>query len=148
MGNTVTKLSKSVQSADDVSLAANRDHLGWCIRLRGGETCLTFVANERTFHAWLRLSMSLSATGVVIAQMSRIQQAVHPAREHEIKYYVLGVPQAVTCQLLAMFIIFVGACRFFKHESAIKRGQAHVGGWEVLLTAGLILAVRRKAIDL
>jgi uncharacterized membrane protein YidH (DUF202 family) len=117
-------------------------------RSRDGETCLTCIANERTFHAWLRLSMSLSATGVVIAQMSKIQHAIHPDRKHEIKYYVLGVPQAAVCQLLAMVIIVIGACRFFKQEHAIKRGQAHSGGWEVLMTAGLILAVRWRTMEI
>lgn len=92
--------------------------------------------------------MALSAMGVIIAQMSRIQHAVHPHRKHDFKYLVLGVPQASVCQLLATLVIVVAALRFFKHERAIKRGQAHVGGWDLMLIAGVLLAVRTEAIDL
>ena len=79
--------------------------------------------------------------GVVIAQMSRIQRTVHPIREHEIKYYVLGVPQAAICQVIAIIVMAVAVFRFFKHERAIKRGKAHVGGWDLLFTGALIMLV-------
>ncbi len=149
MPNVLNKLGTAVQLAEDVPLEANRDHLGQCEVYRSRDTSLTPAANERTFHAWLRLSMGLSAMGVVIAQMSRIQHAVHPEpRKHPLKYYVLGVPQAAICQLLAIFVIVVAAIRFFKHERAIKQGRAHVGGWELMVTAGLILLVRRAILRL
>jgi uncharacterized membrane protein YidH (DUF202 family) len=87
--------------------------------------------------------MGLSVTGIVIAQMSQIQRAVHPGpRKHDFKFYILGVPQAAVCQLLAISIVVIAAFRFFKHERAIKNGQAHVGGWELLMAGGMVLLVR------
>ena len=149
MRNILTKLSRAVQLAEDVPLEANRDHLGPHIPFRSGDTSLMSAANERTFHAWLRLSMGISAMGVVIAQMSQIQHVIHPdPRLHPLKNYVLGVPQAAICHLLAIFVIVVAALRFFKHERAIKQGRAHVGGWELMVTAGLILLVRRAFLEL
>ena len=147
MRNILTNVSKAIQLAQDVPLEANRDHLGTHIPFRSSDTLLSPAANERTFNAWLRLSMGLSAMGVVIAQMSRIQHVIRPdPRKHLLKNYVLGVPQAVICHLLAIFVIVVAALRFFKHERAITQGRAHVGGWELMVTAGLILAVRRPTL--
>ena len=86
--------------------------------------------------------MGLSATGVLIAQMHRIQVSVHPNREHQIRNYILGAPQAAICQGLAILIIVIAAARFFKHERAIKNGEAHVGGWELMIAGGIVFAVR------
>lgn len=85
-------------------------------------------ANERTFHAWLRFSLSLSSTGVVIAQMSQIQRTIHPDREREWKYYILGIPQGCICQGIAIIFVAIGAARFFKQEQAIMSGRARING--------------------
>lgn len=66
--------------------------------------------------------------GVVIAQMSKIQHTVHPERKHEIKYNVLGTPQAAVCQCIAVAIILVGAYRFFKQQDAMLHGAARIHG--------------------
>ena len=79
-------------------------------------------------HAYVRLSISFSAMGVVIAQMSRIQHTVHPERKHEFKYKVLGIPQAAVCQGIAIAVVFVGAYRFFKQEYAMLHGHARING--------------------
>jgi uncharacterized membrane protein YidH (DUF202 family) len=104
-------------------------------------TRLTLVANETTFLTWFRFSMSLSSIGVVIAQTARIQHIVHPEREHEIKYSVLGVPQAAACQGAAIVVILIGAYRFFRQEKAMIRRKARIGGWELHLFFAVILAM-------
>ena len=99
------------------------------------------TANERTFHAWLRFSMSLSSTGVVIAHMSQIQCTVHPNREREWKYYILGVPQGCICQGVAIIFVAIGAVRFFKQEQVMMRGRVRTNGWELWLAVGFLFVV-------
>lgn len=79
--------------------------------------------------------------GLLIAQMSRIQHAVHPEREHDFKYNVLGIPQAALCQVMAVIIVCVGAYRFFKQEQVMLDGGARIKGWDLYAVIGLVLSV-------
>lgn len=123
-----------------------RDHTGKTGNLQiAGRTdhdSLTLVpANETTFLSWLRFSMSLSSTGVIIAQMSQVQRAVHPDRERQWKYYILGVPQGCICQGVAILFVVIGALRFFRSEQALLRGRARTNGWDLWLAVCLLFVV-------
>ena len=126
MPKLLRRFREATSLAHAIPLTASRDHL----------------ANERTFHAWLRFSMSLSTTGVVLAQMSQIQRAVHPSREREFKYFVLGAPQACICQAAAIVVLLMGFIRFWKQERAMLNGFVRVSGWELWVAFGLLLLVR------
>ncbi|KAL2444623.1 hypothetical protein ABEF95_017121 [Exophiala dermatitidis] len=97
--------------------AANRDHL----------------SNEQTFLAWLSLADGMAILGVVVAQVSRIQQVLRPYEEDSIRYLLLGKPQACLCYGTACLILLIGAYRFFQQQHAINRGFAVVGGYDVPL---------------
>lgn len=73
--------------------------------------------------------------------MSQIQRTVHPDREREWKYYILGVPQGCICQGIAIIFVAIGAARFFKQEQAIMSGRARINGWELWLAVGLLVVV-------
>jgi uncharacterized membrane protein YidH (DUF202 family) len=146
--NTVRKFNNELGLSRLVSRQTNQDHLGGHThrpaRLCDALKLTHLTANENTFHTYMRVAMTLSAMGILIAQMSRIQHILHqdePPRKHEFKYAILGVPQAAVCQCLAAVVIVVAAFRFFKQEAAIEEGRIWTGGWEVNLIVGAILVV-------
>ncbi|KAF3001974.1 hypothetical protein E8E13_007609 [Curvularia kusanoi] len=108
------------------------------------------LALERTFLGYLRTSLILVMTGVIIAQLFRIQHSMSP--DPQIGFYVVGEPLSVVFIGMAIFVLLVGAIRFLRLQNALVRGKALVGGWEVfaimamsalllVATFALILAV-------
>ncbi|KAF2217411.1 hypothetical protein CERZMDRAFT_12151, partial [Cercospora zeae-maydis SCOH1-5] len=69
--------------------------------------CRDHLANERTFLGYLRTSVSLSMTGVVVAQLWRLQHAPHP--DPVFGYFVLSIPIALLLQFAAMIVVLLGA---------------------------------------
>ena len=98
------------------------------------------LANERTFLAWLRTSMALSMTGIFTTQIFVVQS--HDDPHTSLSFFVLGIPLSSICQAAALVSVVAGACRFWRHQSAMTNGRACSGGWEVLLVGGLITMVR------
>src|SRR5690242_20410966 len=78
-------------------------------------------------------------TGVIIAQLFRIQRAQHP--NPEIGFYVVGVPLSVAFIGMAIFVVLVGAIRFWRLQNALVRGKALAGGWELSVIVGMIALV-------
>ncbi|KAF3046501.1 hypothetical protein E8E12_010323 [Didymella heteroderae] len=93
------------------------------------------LALERTFLGYLRTSLILVMTGVIIAQLFRIQRALHP--NPTIGFYVIGKPLSVTFIGMAIFVLLVGAIRFWRLQDALVRGKALAGGWEVFVIMAL-----------
>ena len=106
-----------------VEARARRDHL----------------ANERTFLGWFRNSMALSMLGIFCAQLFTLQPA-HPP-DMKLSFLVLGVPLGSVCQAAALANILVGAYRFWRLQSALVKGKACSGGWEILFIGGLTALV-------
>ncbi|KAK7540788.1 uncharacterized protein J3D65DRAFT_253531 [Phyllosticta citribraziliensis] len=89
------------------------------------------LALERTFLGYLRTSIALSMTGVILAQLFRLQHSLHP--DAHLGFYVLGIPLASTFIACAIAVALLGAFRFWRQQSAIVRGKVLAGGWEVLV---------------
>lgn len=125
----------------EIPLVENRDHL--CMKLNPlyAFRLNSVSANEQTFLTWLSLADGISLLGIVIAQVSRIQRVVHADQENTLCYLLLGTPQACLCQLIAVFILLVGAFRFLRQQNAIAQGYARIGGWELHSVWILILLV-------
>lgn len=70
-------------------------------------------------------------TGAIIAQLFRIQHAENP--NPDIGFYVIGEPLSVAFISMAIFVLLVGAIRFWRLQNALVRGKALAGGWEVFL---------------
>ncbi|KAB8304180.1 hypothetical protein EYC80_003599 [Monilinia laxa] len=99
-------------------------------------TCRDHLALERTFLAYLRTSLTLSMLGVSIAQLFRLQHSPTPNRL--IGFFVLGKPLACICQVAAITTLLIGAIRSWRHQNAIVRGKALLGGFDVIVIgAGL-----------
>jgi uncharacterized membrane protein YidH (DUF202 family) len=103
------------------------------------QACRDHLANERTFLSWLRTSLALSMMGVFTTQLFILQS---PRLPHmNLSFFVLGVPLGSLCQAAALVNIITGAYRFWRHQSAMIKGEACAGGWEILLIGILIILV-------
>ncbi|KAF2442177.1 hypothetical protein P171DRAFT_523047 [Karstenula rhodostoma CBS 690.94] len=106
-----------------ISEGAHRDHL----------------ALERTFLGYLRTSLALAITGVITAQLFRLQHTATP--NPRIGFFVLGVPLAAAFIALGMLVLVVGAVRFWRQQRALVRGRVWAGGWEIVGVMGVSLAI-------
>ncbi|KAH7408339.1 hypothetical protein DE146DRAFT_371341 [Phaeosphaeria sp. MPI-PUGE-AT-0046c] len=89
------------------------------------------LALERTFLGYLRTSLIFVMTGVLTAQLFRLQHVANP--NAHFGFYVVGRPLSIMFIGMAIVVVLVGAYRFWKLQNALNRGKAHTGGWEVLL---------------
>lgn len=95
---------------------------------------MRYVALERTFLGYLRTSLILVMTGVLIAQLFRLQRTANP--NPDFGFYVIGLPLSITFIGLAIVVLLIGATRFWRLQSALIRGKTLTGGWEVLTVMG------------
>ncbi|KAL5121319.1 hypothetical protein ACEQ8H_000787 [Pleosporales sp. CAS-2024a] len=102
-----------------IDQGAHRDHL----------------ALERTFLGYLRTSLILVATGVLTTQLYRLQHVARP--NNHLGFYIIGRPLSIMFIGMGIFVVVVGAARFWKLQQALVKGKAHSGGWEVLSIMGL-----------
>ena len=77
--------------------------------------------------------------GVFIAQLMRLSHAPHP--DAKIGFFVVSVPLASACQVMAIILTVVGSMRFLKCQKHMALGLALSGGWEVSLAGSLTLMV-------
>ncbi|KAF1832367.1 hypothetical protein BDW02DRAFT_571103 [Decorospora gaudefroyi] len=97
------------------------------------------TALERTFLGYLRTSLLLVMTGIIIAQLFYINHSVEP--DPEFGFYKIGRPLSATFIAMAIVVLVVGALRFWRLQHGLVRGKGHAGGWEVVLVMGLSAAL-------
>lgn len=118
-----------------------RDHLGMLTALHFAflahldEPNSGTTANERTFLAWIRTSITLSILGVTIAQLLRLRNA--PSPTGAINLYALAIPLSCICQGAALITALIGGHRYWRQQRAMARGQAISSGWEFWLIIGI-----------
>jgi inner membrane protein YidH len=105
------------------------------------------LANERTFLSWLRLGLSLTALGFVIARFGIfLEQLVVGGQAQEATPH-FSVPIGVALVLLGPVLAGLAASRFFTGEREIDAEQArpHYGLLYLILAlvgvTGVLLAV-------
>ncbi|MEO8287039.1 MAG: DUF202 domain-containing protein [Chloroflexota bacterium] len=105
------------------------------------------LANERTLLSWIRLGLSLSALGFVIARFGIfLEQLVSAGQVKEATPH-FSVPIGVGLVLLGPILAGMAARRFFatEREIASERSQPHYGLLYLILAAvaitGFVLAV-------
>jgi uncharacterized membrane protein YidH (DUF202 family) len=109
--------------------------------------CLWIAANatstalERTYMGYVRTSVALAITGIVVAQLFRLQHAYNP--DLEWGFFVTGIPLAACFIFWAIIVQVVGAIRFWRQQNALVRGKIRAGGWEVNVVAGGSVLVSR-----
>ncbi|KAH8725304.1 hypothetical protein GQ44DRAFT_226866 [Phaeosphaeriaceae sp. PMI808] len=106
-----------------IDSASHRDHL----------------ALERTFLAYLRTSLTLATTGILIAQLFRLQHSAHP--NPYFGFHAVGRPLSVAFICAAIVVLVLGAGRFWKGQGALMRGVVCARGWEVWVVMGLSVLV-------
>lgn len=70
-------------------------------------------------------------SGVIVAQLYRLQHTLVPDASTTMDYYLLGIPLAETCIGMGTIVAILGAVRFWRQQNAMLRGKIHAGGWEL-----------------
>jgi uncharacterized membrane protein YidH (DUF202 family) len=78
-------------------------------------------------------------SGIITAQVFHLQHTTSP--NSDFGFYKIGKPLSVTFISLAIFVMLVGAVRFWRLQRALVRGKALAGGWEVLLVMGVSVSL-------
>ncbi|KAJ9049237.1 hypothetical protein DSO57_1026741 [Entomophthora muscae] len=94
-----------------------------------GSTARDHLANERTFLAWLRTSLSLTMLGVAFTQLAKLGP-----NEGLIKAAVIG---ALFCALGIIFAI-AGIYRYFANQYYLKKGKFLPSRFLILTGSGLV----------
>jgi uncharacterized membrane protein YidH (DUF202 family) len=78
-------------------------------------------------------------SGVIIAQLFRLQHSLTPSTE--IGFFILGVPLATTFIGFGMVVLLFGAFRFWLQQNALTRGRIYTGGWDISIIMGVSILV-------
>ncbi|RMZ66717.1 ATPase [Pyrenophora seminiperda CCB06] len=94
------------------------------------------LALERTFLGYLRTSLLLVMTGIIIAQLFQLQHT--PVPNAHFGFHKLGKPLAATFICMAIVVVLIGALRFWRLQRKLTQGKALAGGAEVFLIMGMV----------
>lgn len=90
-----------------------------------------YLALERTFLAWFRMSLALISFGVVITQLFVLKD-VDPK-----KGKILGA----TMSGGGIIVLLLGCVRYFEQQSLLTKGKALSGGWHHQLLMIVLLLI-------
>ncbi|KAF9950797.1 hypothetical protein BGZ70_001225 [Mortierella alpina] len=113
-----------------------------------GSIARDHLANERTYLAWLRSSLSLITVGVAITQLFRLQNTsssgsgtpTQPTPEL-IKISELGRPLGGSFIALGILFLWLGTSRYFHNQSVLSYGQFPASRGSVILATVTVMAV-------
>ncbi len=99
------------------------------------------LANERTFLAWLRTSISVTSLGFVVSKFSvwlrelsvRIDPQAQPARAG------WSMPIGVAMMGVGAFLAVLSAWRYRKVKLAIEQGNPSADTFSIMLVTGLVI---------
>ncbi|KAF9995478.1 hypothetical protein BGZ65_008887 [Modicella reniformis] len=102
-----------------------------------GSIARDHLANERTYLAWLRSSLSLITVGVAITQLFRLQ-----ASSGELdKVTKLGRPLGGSFVALGILFLWLGTARYFHSQNALSYGQFPASRGSVIIATVTVMAV-------
>ncbi|KAF9985352.1 hypothetical protein BGZ75_003081 [Mortierella antarctica] len=112
-----------------------------------GSIARDHLANERTYLAWLRSSLSLITVGVAITQLFRLQNTssstgspTEPTPEL-VKVSELGRPLGGSFIALGIMFLWLGTSRYFHNQSVLSYGQFPASRGSVILATVTVMAV-------
>jgi len=90
---------------------------------------LQCTALERTYLGYLRTSLAFVQSGVLVAQLFRLQHSLNPNLTYG--YYVLGIPLAATFICVGIIVLSLGAYHTWHQQQALVRGKVDLGRREI-----------------
>ncbi|KAJ1327636.1 putative membrane protein [Microdochium nivale] len=115
-----------------------RDHVNMNVE---HSTCRDHLALERTYLGYFRTSTLMATAGVLIAQLYILDESASGSGRKTGAGLHVARPLATACFGLALWIITWGTCRYLRFQSALVRGRALSGGFELTLVLGFSLAL-------
>ncbi|KAG0270303.1 hypothetical protein BGZ95_001735 [Linnemannia exigua] len=104
-----------------------------------GSIARDHLANERTYLAWLRTSLSLITVGVAVTQLFRLQTT--DANNQLIRVSEMGRPLGGSFIALGMLFLWLGTSRYFHNQSVLSYGQFPASRGSVILATVTVLAI-------
>ncbi|KAF9160323.1 hypothetical protein BGX20_002565 [Mortierella sp. AD010] len=105
-----------------------------------GSIARDHLANERTYLAWLRSSLSLITVGVSITQLFRLQNSTGSTDEL-IKISELGRPLGGSFIILGIVFLWLGTSRYFHSQSVLSYGQFPASRGSVILATVSVMSI-------
>lgn len=106
-----------------------------------GSIARDHLANERTYLAWLRTSLSLITVGVAVTQLFRLQTADPGHPNQLIKVSDMGRPLGGSFIALGVLFLWLGTSRYFHNQSVLSYGQFPASRGSVILATITVLAI-------
>ncbi|KAI8363017.1 hypothetical protein B0O80DRAFT_432504 [Mortierella sp. GBAus27b] len=108
-----------------------------------GSIARDHLANERTYLAWLRSSLSLITVGVAITQLFRLQSTSSPTNSHPSldKVTELGRPLGGSFIALGILFLWLGTSRYFHSQNVLSYGQFPASRGSVIIATVTVMAV-------
>ncbi|KAJ2137580.1 hypothetical protein IW136_003454 [Coemansia sp. RSA 678] len=92
-----------------------------------GSVARDHLANERTYLAWIRTSLSMVTVGVAIRQLYRVSidlgNEIDPAADPSASDPLAGKVLGVSFVALGMAFVFVGLYRYFHSQLLMTKGK-------------------------
>jgi uncharacterized membrane protein YidH (DUF202 family) len=115
-----------------------------CVRYIDYELLTKLTALERTFLGYLRTSLALSITGIMIAQLLRLDSLLSQPSKPTPNHAIGGVPLAAAFIIGSIVTVLTGAIRFWRQQVAMAEGKVWAGGPELLFVWGTFVAVSQN----
>ncbi|KAF8926055.1 hypothetical protein EDD21DRAFT_225826 [Dissophora ornata] len=108
-----------------------------------GSIARDHLANERTYLAWLRTSLSLITVGVAVTQLFRLQSTSSSGTSSSELTHVaqMGRPLGGSFIALGMVFLWLGTSRYFHIQTMLSYGQFPASRGSVILATVFIMAL-------
>ncbi|KAF8941207.1 hypothetical protein BGZ47_007460 [Haplosporangium gracile] len=106
-----------------------------------GSIARDHLANERTYLAWLRTSLSLITVGVAVTQLFRLQVSDPGQANQFIRVSEMGRPLGGSFIALGLLFLWLGTSRYFHNQSVLSYGQFPASRGSVILATVTVLAI-------
>ncbi|KAG2213084.1 hypothetical protein INT47_011233 [Mucor saturninus] len=101
-------------------------------------TARDHLANERTFLAWLRTSLSLITVGVAITQLYHLTP---PGESNQVTHAKAGKSLGAAFVVFSIVFLYFANARYFHTQIAMTKGQFPASRGAVIFGSTCILAV-------
>eukprot|EP00425_Heterocapsa_triquetra_P002787 CAMPEP_0195055622 /NCGR_PEP_ID=MMETSP0448-20130528/4250_1 /TAXON_ID=66468 /ORGANISM="Heterocapsa triquestra, Strain CCMP 448" /LENGTH=158 /DNA_ID=CAMNT_0040085301 /DNA_START=16 /DNA_END=492 /DNA_ORIENTATION=- len=107
-------------------------HLGLCKKVQNtGSTARDHLANERTFLAWLRTSISMVSFGIGIAKFSPT---------------TWGLTFGIVFVLVGSVILIFSSLRYYNVMHTLERGEFSINTGGILVLVGMVMFLTAMAL--